>query len=119
MALFAEDVVETRRAAGELRILDAEFGQALLDEAAQAAGLADARQVALHVRHEAGHARLAERFGEHLQGDGLAGAGGAGDEPVAVRHLAGNGNGPFGAVGDIKSVVSVVHIVIRFLISIG
>ena len=49
-----------------------------------AAGLADAGQVALHVGHEHRHAEAAEVLGQRLQRDRLAGAGGAGDQPVAV-----------------------------------
>jgi hypothetical protein len=49
-----------------------------------AAGLADAGQVALDVGHEHRHADLREVLGQGLQGDGLAGAGGAGDQAVAV-----------------------------------
>ena len=48
------------------------------------AGLADAGQVALHVGHEDRHADPAEALGQGLQRDGLAGAGGAGDQPVTV-----------------------------------
>jgi YebC/PmpR family DNA-binding regulatory protein len=44
----------------------------------------DAGQVALHVGHEHRHAELAEVLGQGLQRDGLAGAGGAGDQAVAV-----------------------------------
>jgi hypothetical protein len=47
-------------------------------------GLADAGQVALDVGHEDRHADLGEILGQGLQGDGLAGAGGAGDQAVAV-----------------------------------
>ena len=48
------------------------------------AGRAQPRQVALHVGHEHRHARGREAFGQDLQGHRLAGAGGAGDQPVAV-----------------------------------
>ena len=43
-------------------------------------------EVALHVGQKHRHAHVAEGFGQHLQGDRLSGAGGAGDEPVAVGH---------------------------------
>ena len=109
MALFAEHVVETSRAACELRGLQAELRQTLLDKSAQAASLADAGQVALHVRHEAGNACLAEGFGQYLKGNGFTGTGGTGDESVAVRHLADNGNRSVRTMGDIESVRCVVH----------
>ena len=110
MTLLAEHVEEAGRAACELRILDAELGQALLDEAAEAAGLADAGEVALHVSHEAGDTHLAEGLRKDLEGDGLAGAGRTGDEAVAVRHLADNGNRSLGTMGYIQPVGFVVHI---------
>ena len=88
----------------ERRFLQAELRQAFLDETGHLAHLADAAEVSLHVRHEAGHARLAEGFGDHLQGDGLAGAGRAGDEAVAVGHFAAEGDRAVGAVGDVESV---------------
>ena len=50
-------------------------------------GLADrgnARQVALDVGGENRDAGARQAFGENLQGDGLAGAGCAGDQPVTV-----------------------------------
>jgi hypothetical protein len=49
-----------------------------------AAGLADAGEVALDVGHEHRHAEFAEVLGQRLQRDRLAGASGAGDQPVAV-----------------------------------
>ena len=48
------------------------------------ARLGDAGQVTLDVGHEHRHAELAEVLGQRLQRDRLAGAGGAGDQPVAV-----------------------------------
>ena len=45
---------------------------------------ADAGEVAFHVGDEHRHADPREMIGEHLQRDRLAGAGGAGDQPVAV-----------------------------------
>ena len=101
MPLLAEHIVEAGGAAGELRILDAEFGKALLDEAAQASGLADTGQVALHVGHEARHAGLAEGLGQHLEGHGLARARGTGDEAVAVGHLAYDADGTLRAVSNV------------------
>ncbi|MDF3011665.1 MAG: hypothetical protein K0S03_2461 [Burkholderiales bacterium] len=49
-----------------------------------AAGLGHAREVAFHVCHEDRNADARELFGQALQGHRLAGAGGAGDETVAV-----------------------------------
>ena len=67
-------------------------GQAVLlhpfgDFAAVMPGAANAGQIAFHVGHEHGDARLAETFGEFAQGYGFARAGRAGDEAVAVGHF--------------------------------
>jgi hypothetical protein len=86
VALLAEDVPQRGRAGQRFGNLDA----ALLEDAghlgAYGAGLADAGQVALDVGHEDRHADFREILGQGLQGDGLAGAGGAGDQAVAVRQ---------------------------------
>ena len=110
MALLAIDVEEADGAALELRVIDAELRQALLDETGEPARLADAGEVALHVGHEAGHAGLAEGFGQHLQGDGLAGTGGAGDEAVAVRHLSDDGDGAVCGVGYVQPAFFIKHV---------
>ena len=47
---------------------------------------ADAGEIALDVGGEHRHAGLRKAFGQHLQRDGLAGAGRAGDQPVAVAE---------------------------------
>ena len=60
---------------------------ALGDLRVVAARLAHAGQVALDVGGEDGHADAAECLGQHLERDGLAGAGRAGDQAVTVRHL--------------------------------
>ncbi len=63
--------------------------------------LADAGEVALDVGREDRHADAAERFGDDLQGDGLAGAGGARDQAMAIgergqQHKVGFGVGLLG-----------------------
>ena len=50
-------------------------------------GLRDAGEVAFDVGHEHGHADAGEALGHGLQGDGFAGAGRAGDEPMAVGFV--------------------------------
>src|SRR3546814_12949854 len=45
----------------------------------------DARQITLDVGGKHRHAHLRETFGEHLQRDGIAGSGRAGDQTMAVR----------------------------------
>ncbi|MNN17762.1 hypothetical protein D3C81_1309560 [compost metagenome] len=49
----------------------------------------DATQVALDIGGEHRDAGIAETFGQMLQGHGLAGTGGAGDQPVAVGQFPG------------------------------
>ena len=50
------------------------------------AGGADAGQIAFHIGHEHGHAEARELFGDDLERDRLAGARGAGNQPVSVRE---------------------------------
>ena len=110
MSLLAEYVVETYRAALELRILDSEFRHSLLYEAAGPSGLGYSGKVSLHVGHEARDAGLAEALGHHLQGDGLSGSCGSGYKSVPVGHLPYDGERPFFAVGYPEPVIGVVHI---------
>jgi len=86
VALFAEDIPQGGGAGERLRQLDAALLQHGGELVADSAGLCDAGQVTLHVGHEHRHASVAEVLGEGLQRDGLAGAGGARDESVAVRQ---------------------------------
>ena len=84
MTLRAEHVPERDGAGRELRGVDAEALHPCVELRARPARLRDARQVALHVGRHDRHAEPREAFGEQLQRDGLAGAGGAGDQAVAV-----------------------------------
>ena len=56
-------------------------------------GGAQAAEVALDVGSEHRHARITEGFRQALQGDGLAGARGAGDQPMTVGQAHGLGDG--------------------------
>ena len=102
-ALFSEDVEEAGGAAGELRVFDAEFRHAFFDEAAESARLADAGKVAFHIGHEAGHARLGEGLGQHLQGHGLTGTRRSRDQAMPVGHLPDHVDVSIVAVRDVKS----------------
>jgi hypothetical protein len=66
--------------------LQAELLGALGGRAARVARLGHAGQVALDVGHEHRHAGRGQLLGDPLQRLGLAGAGGAGDQAVAVDH---------------------------------
>mmetsp|Transcript_120347 Transcript_120347/g.334872 ORF Transcript_120347/g.334872 Transcript_120347/m.334872 type:complete len:374 (+) Transcript_120347:42-1163(+) len=84
MALLAEHVPERGGAGdglGRLQPTVLQGGQQLF---ARFAGLADAGQVALHIGHEDRHPKAREALRQGLQADGLAGAGRAGDQAVAV-----------------------------------
>jgi hypothetical protein len=70
-----------------VKLGDAQRGQALLELGRLDARRAHAGKVALHVGHEHRHADVGEGFGHLLQRHRLAGAGGAGDEAVAVGEL--------------------------------
>ena len=75
---------------GELRvgiILEPHVRRTLLQKVLDLARHGEARQVALHVGAEDGHAGIGEALGQHLQRHRLARAGGAGDEAVPVGQL--------------------------------
>ena len=65
-----------------------ELSHALAHLALPVARVGDAGEVALHVAHKHGNALRAEAFGHFAQGNGFARAGGAGNQAVAVGHLA-------------------------------
>jgi hypothetical protein len=68
------------------RPLDPELASPLLRRAVVRAGYADPRHVALHVRGEDRDAGGGELLRDDLERPGLAGAGGAGDQPVPVHR---------------------------------
>ena len=107
MSLFAIHIVKAHGTGLELWILNTELGQSLFNKTAHFASLADAREVAFHVGHEAGYSRLTESFGHDLQGDRFARTGGTGDKTMAVGHFSFDRKRSISAMGDIdrKSVV--------------
>src|SRR5262249_18330454 len=94
MALLAEQVPEHHRELVGL-VVEADVLGALDEGFLGLAGRCDAGQVALDVGGEDRHAGARKAFRQGLQRDGLAGAGGAGREPVAVSEGEGQ---PFGLV---------------------
>ena len=111
VALLAIHVEETCRATVELWVFDAKLRATLLDEATHLSRLADTREVAFHVGHEARHACFAERFGEHLQSDGLTRTRGTCNHAVTVGHLANHIDGTVVAMRDVELFVVGIHIV--------
>ena len=86
VALLAEQIPEDGGRGFEAIVVEADGLGALDEEVLWLALHADAGEVALHVRCEDGDAHPAEAFRHDLEGHRLAGAGGAGDQAVAVRH---------------------------------
>ncbi len=84
MALVTEQVPEHRREGAALVAVELELLGTLLRLGIVAAHGGDARQVAFDVGHEDRHAGRREAFGDGLQAHGLAGAGGARDQAVAI-----------------------------------
>ena len=110
MPLLPENIEEAHGAALELRIVDAEFRQTLLDETRQLAHLRNAAEVALHIGHEAGNAGLTEGFGQHLQGHGFSGSGSTGDKTVPAGHLAHQRNRTVFRMGYVQAPCCIQHI---------
>ena len=86
MAELAVEIPEDNRRGLICEVLDVELLDSLGDLLVVAAGLADSGQVALDVGDEDRHADPAELLGNRVDRDRLAGAGCAGDEPMAVGH---------------------------------
>jgi len=84
--LLAKHIPERGRASQRLGRSQVAISQHLRQLGADLAALADAAQVALDVGHEHRHPQARETLGHGLQGHGFAGAGGPGDEAVAVRQ---------------------------------
>jgi len=87
VALLAKHIPASRRISAKGEILELEFLNSLGDFGIVPAWLADAREIALHIRCEHRHAKAAEVFGHHLQGDRLARPRGTRHQAVTVRHI--------------------------------
>ena len=84
VALLASDVPESDGETRRRPVGDAERVEPLAQFRASDAGRGQPRKVALDVGHEHRHADAGEAFGQYLQSDGFAGAGGASDQTVAI-----------------------------------
>ncbi|MEY9788955.1 hypothetical protein ABIE77_003514 [Sinorhizobium fredii] len=87
MALFAVEIPEDHRELLEFIGREADLLGALDKEVLRLADRPDAGQIALHVGAEDRNAGVREALGKDLQRHGLAGAGGAGDQAMAVAEL--------------------------------
>ena len=85
-SVFTEDIPESSGIVLVFKILDAEAFETLAHVGAVLSGLAHSGQIAFYIGQEHGDAHIGKGFCHHLHGDGLAGAGGAGDEAMAVCH---------------------------------
>ncbi len=86
MPLPAVDVPEARRVGAIGEVVELQLFAPFFELFGRAARLAHAGEIALHVGEKYRYAQAAEAFGQPLQRHGLAGAGGAGDQPMPVRH---------------------------------
>ena len=86
MPLLAEHIPESDRAACKPEIRQPQLRDACLQLGTFFAGHADAGKITLHIGRKHRHPDTAERFSHHLQRDGLAGTGGAGNQPMTVSH---------------------------------
>ena len=87
VALGAQHVPQRGGKGGKRRGGQAARGQHFGQLVAQRARLRDAAQVALDIGHKHRHAQIRKTFGQGLQGDGFARAGGAGDQAMAVSPV--------------------------------
>ena len=104
MSLRAEHIPQCGRAGAWGGGIELALGENAGELGADGAGLADAGQVAFHIGHEHRHADAAEVLGEGLQGDGLAGASGAGDEAVTIGQRRQQTAGGLAALRDEERV---------------
>jgi len=91
-------------------------GDALGHFALRVAGSTEAAQVALDVGSEHCHTGVAEGFGQALQGHGFTGAGGAGDQAVAVGQAHGLSDGLRGRISADNELRGVRHFLTQWLI---
>ena len=86
VALLAVDVEKADGIGGVVKACDAHGVDAAADVLVLLSRQAHAAEVALDVRQKHRHTHVAEGLRQHLQCDGLASAGGAGNKAVAVGH---------------------------------
>ena len=104
MALLAKNVPQRGRAGHGGGQINAAFLEYAGHLAADVARLADAGEVALDIGQKHRHADLRKRFGQFLQGNGLAGTCCTGDQPMAVGQARQDGAGNIAVPGNQNGV---------------
>ena len=110
MALLTIHIKEACRATMELRIFDAEFRTAFLNETTHLSRLANSRQVTFHVSHETRDTCLTERFGQHLQGHRLTRTRSTSNQSMSVGHFSNHVDGAIIAMRNVELLVFCIHI---------
>src|SRR5436309_13083871 len=87
MTLFAEYVPENNRRRFAFEVVDLKLLRALENLRIISTGLAQPREIALHVCHEHRHATRAEIFSECLECHRFSCSGSTSDQAVTIRHL--------------------------------
>ncbi|MNN31503.1 hypothetical protein D3C81_1451920 [compost metagenome] len=92
MARFTADIPQGYRVCLWARVEPRHAGNPFGDLALGRACCSEATEVALDIGSKYRHASIAERFGQALQGDGLAGTGSTRDQAMTVgqAHFLGN-----------------------------
>src|SRR5438034_2235567 len=87
MTLFAEYVPENNRRRFAFEVVDLKLLRALENLRIISAGLAQPREITLHVCHEHRHATRAEIFSKCLECHRFSCSGSTSDQAVTIRHL--------------------------------
>src|SRR5207247_10775778 len=87
IALFCEYVLEKNRCRFAFEVVDLKLLRALENLRIISAGLAQPREIALHVCHEHRHATRAEIFSECLECHRFSCSSSTSDQAVTIRHL--------------------------------
>ena len=80
------DIPEEGGTGAQLKVLEGNLGQPLVNFRMGLAGGGETGEIALDIGGEDGHPQPRKTLGQNLQGDCFAGAGGPGDEAVTVAH---------------------------------
>src|SRR5215813_7037728 len=110
MSLLAEHVPKYRRELVRLKV-ETHFAGTFENEIQRLADFRYARQIALDIGREDGHARARKTLRDHLQGYRLTGSGRTGDQAMAIGERKREPGGFF-ALADEDLVASISHLVV-------